>query len=105
MSKSKDYTEELEKGLQNKIPSNMFEDESPSVPVAKRMMNARLIPLRLIDRDPTKTRKEFDIVKLKELTDSIRQHGVIQPISVRELDTNNIGLYEKAGRRDIQPAC
>lgn len=42
-----------------------------------------LISVELIDRNPFQPRKDFDDETLKELTDSIRQHGVLQPILVR----------------------
>lgn len=41
------------------------------------------IPIDLIDKSATNPRKTFDPSKLEELAESIRQHGVIQPITVR----------------------
>ena len=40
------------------------------------------IPVDLIDRDPAQPRTRFDEVALAELAESIRAHGVIQPIEV-----------------------
>ena len=37
----------------------------------------------LIDENPYQTRYVFDEASLKELTDSIREHGVVQPVVVR----------------------
>ncbi len=37
-------------------------------------------------------RKSFDEEKLKELSISIKQHGIIQPITVRKLDNNSYQL-------------
>ena len=42
-----------------------------------------LISVELIERNPFQPRKDFDADTLTELTDSIRQHGVLQPILVR----------------------
>src|SRR5437763_10501143 len=48
-------------------------------------------PLREIDIDRIlpnshQPRKHFDEAALSELTDSIREHGVVQPVVVRPLD-------------------
>jgi len=45
-------------------------------------IEARHIPVTAIDRDPGQPRTDFDEAKLHELADSIRAHGVIQPIEV-----------------------
>lgn len=44
----------------------------------------RQIEIGKIERNPHQPRKEFSKDTLKELADSIREHGVIQPIIVRE---------------------
>ena len=41
------------------------------------------ISVDLIDRNPFQPRHEFDPAALNELADSIRQHGVLQPVLVR----------------------
>lgn len=41
------------------------------------------VSVELIERNPFQPRKDFDQEQLNELTDSIRQHGVLQPILVR----------------------
>ncbi len=45
-----------------------------------------LWPLKLIEPSKTNPRKLFDKIKLAELADSIKTHGVLQPILVRQLD-------------------
>lgn len=42
------------------------------------------LPISKIKPNPGQPRKEFDQEKLEELADSIRQHGVLQPILVRK---------------------
>jgi ParB/RepB/Spo0J family partition protein len=37
----------------------------------------------LIDPSPYQSRKVFDVTKLQELTDSVREHGIIQPLVAR----------------------
>src|SRR5579872_2711230 len=45
--------------------------------------DAGQIHVELIERNPYQPRKEFDAETLAELTESIRQHGILQPLLVR----------------------
>ncbi len=45
--------------------------------------DANQIHVELIERNPFQPRKDFDSASLVELVDSIRQHGVLQPLLVR----------------------
>jgi len=66
---------------------------SESEPAAVELRN---IPVQEIARNPFQPRKDFNSDELNELSDSIREHGVLQPILVRELD----GAYQLiAGER------
>ncbi|MES1197387.1 MAG: ParB/RepB/Spo0J family partition protein [Pseudomonadota bacterium] len=57
----------------------------------------RGIPIDLVQRNPNQPRKHFDEGDLSELADSIRAHGVLQPILVRPIAD---GRYEiVAGER------
>jgi len=49
---------------------------------AKRMRNARIITIDKIQPDPNQPRKTFDQNSIQELANSIREHGVLQPITV-----------------------
>ncbi len=53
--------------------------------------------LRLADIEPDKTqpRKHFDAAALDALTDSVRQHGVLQPLVVRPAASVNASAVEK----------
>ncbi len=44
------------------------------------------IHVELIDRNPFQPRKEFEADGLKELAESIRQRGILQPILVRQFE-------------------
>lgn len=48
------------------------------------LSGAQEISLDLIDVDPDQPRKEFDKDSIKALSQSIKTHGLLQPISVRE---------------------
>ena len=50
-----------------------------------------LLPLQKIEPNRLQPRKNFDEEELSALADSIRQHGVIQPLTVRLLDS---GYYQ-----------
>jgi len=56
-----------------------FLDREPG----REMDNARLLPLTLIDPNPRQARQHFDPEALDELTDSVREFGIIEPILVR----------------------
>lgn len=49
------------------------------------------LPIQKLEPNPGQPRREFDEAALAELADSIAQHGLIQPITVRPLDT---GYYQ-----------
>lgn len=69
------------------------------------------IAIDRIDEDPDQPRRSFDQQKLEELAESVRQHGVLQPIVLRQ--TTEEGRYvivmgarryraaKRAGLRDI----
>ncbi|MCA3692165.1 ParB/RepB/Spo0J family partition protein [Aquidulcibacter sp.] len=59
----------------------------------------REIGLDQIIRNPQQPRRQFDEADLQTLADSIRQHGILQPLLLRQLDDGS-GRYEiVAGER------
>lgn len=74
----------LGKGLSALIPEDLVESEQQD---EKGKM---LIPLNEIRNDNNQPRKAFDNDKIAELTESIRTHGIIQPLILRKSDD---GLY------------
>lgn len=74
---------------------------SPPAPVARRG-GPELLDLDLIAPNPEQPRTHFEPEKLRELSDSIREHGIIQPLIVtRDAD----GSYRLiAGERRLQAA-
>ena len=65
-------------------------------------IRVREVPLREITSDPGQPRKHFDIGSLDQLAASSRDNGLLQPISVRELDTNSYLII--AGERRFRAA-
>lgn len=59
------------------------------------------IPVRSIVPNPNQPRQSFEADGLQELSDSIREHGILQPLSVRRKD----GQYELvSGERRLRAA-
>jgi ParB family transcriptional regulator, chromosome partitioning protein len=58
------------------------------------------LPVDRIARNPHQPRERFDDEQLRELADSIRSHGVIQPIVVRSLPDGSYELI--AGERRLR---
>lgn len=65
----------LGKGLDALIPSLSIEEDEKVIE----------IPLNQLRANPYQPRKAFDEESIKELAESIRQHGIIQPIIVRSV--------------------
>ena len=59
---------------------SLFEDAAPSFESDTRI---ETMPLREIEPDPGQPRKTFDDETLAELSASIAEHGLLQPIAVR----------------------
>lgn len=59
---------------------SLFEDAAPSFELDTRI---ETLPLREIEPDPGQPRKTFDDETLAELSASIAEHGLLQPIAVR----------------------
>ena len=59
---------------------SLFEDAAPSFESDTRI---ETLPLREIEPDPGQPRKTFDDETLAELSASIAEHGLLQPIEVR----------------------
>lgn len=79
-------------GLGSLIPGAEFADSDAG---------AELVPLNAIAVNPYQPRRAFAPEALEELTESIRRHGILQPLSVRPRE----GGYELiAGERRLQAA-
>jgi ParB family chromosome partitioning protein len=63
----------------------LFGDTGPAsdVPSADTQRGLRGVPLEHVHPNPQQPRHRFDTEDLKELADSIRENGIIQPIIVR----------------------
>lgn len=73
----------LGRGLDALIPTDTVQPEGSS--------SINEIAIELIHANPNQPRREFDEEALQELADSIKEIGIIQPITLRKMDD---GTYE-----------
>ncbi len=74
--------------------------EAPQSLAKSPPRNMAEIPLEYITANPFQPRTDFDMQALKELAESIKVQGIIQPITVRKLSNNNYQLI--SGERRLQ---
>jgi len=95
-------SDEDEKG--NERPSiakqNTKETKAPKVDPAELVNVVLHIPVEDIRANPHQPRKEFDEEKLDELADSIKEHGIIQPLTVRYIGEKKFELI--SGERRLK---
>ncbi|MBB3544013.1 MULTISPECIES: ParB/RepB/Spo0J family partition protein [unclassified Rhizobium] len=73
-------------------------DQPIPVDTAKPGVSAdRMVPIEFVSRNPRNPRRFFDDGQLHELASSIRQHGIVQPVVVRTLASNQFEII--AGER------
>lgn len=79
------------------------EAEPGEVRVEKVPGGGTEIDINLVDTNPFQPRTEFDQDALEELAESIKEIGVIQPITVREMENGRYQLI--AGERRLRAAA
>lgn len=75
---------------------------APDVPATPSDTTLQEIPIASIIPNPHQPRLHFDEVKLQELADSIKEHGILQPLIVTKQGDNQYELI--AGERRFQAA-
>ena len=88
----------LGKGLSSLLGSKENSSIKQNLSIDKKGL--LLVPIEKIYRDEQQPRKEFDQVRISELSQSIKENGLIQPLilSVREGDTYTIVAGERRWR-------
>ena len=98
------------------MPKNNFDDPFKKVPkqtpgafsgiatvvdtgVKKTKRRYGTIPLDHVRPNPFQPRKQFDQQKLAELGDSIKEHGLLEPLVVRESASENSSFELACGER------
>ena len=74
----------LGKGLGALMGDFMVEEAAPQIPY-------RLMPIHKIEPNPDQPRQDFDEEELAALAESISVHGLVQPLTVREMKN---GYYQ-----------
>lgn len=94
------YQDEEEQDVEEKKESRVQTGNSGD----ESIVNSGVVELdmKLIDPNKEQPRKKFDVTSLRELTESIKQHGVIQPIIVNKTSGNRYLIV--AGERRFR-AC
>ena len=88
----------LGRGLDALIPSRAVTAEEEGEPAST---GALFVPVGMIRPNPDQPRRSFDPAALSELADSIREHGILQPLVVREVES---GYELIAGERRLRAA-
>ena len=91
-----------EKGMGKGLSALLGEDFS-----ADFSTPSSTLPVSQIESCQSQPRKSFDREKLEELADSIRQHGLIQPLTVRKLSSGYYQIIagERRWRAASAPWC
>lgn len=89
MAIKKRYTNALGRGLDALISTEAVRPQGSST--------ISEVPISQIEPNPNQPRREFDQDALNELANSIRQIGIIQPITLRQIDDNRFQII--AGER------
>ena len=91
MSK-KDFSKEIKKAHQETVPDDIF-DRGSKGPVVRReialgtkaIQDARAVPVDKIKPDPNQPRSNISQESIEELAESIKVHGVLEPLAVEYL--------------------
>lgn len=95
MSK-KDFSKSVKRTIDESVPESIFDKEVKdratsrgAIKGTKGLKGARTIPLNKLKPDPYQPRKTFNKDSLNELAESIKTHGVLQPITVEYLSAED----------------
>ncbi len=82
----------LGKGLSALLESAATDITSSDISDASVLGSVALLPIQNIEANPFNPRTHFEEKALEELSASIQQHGIIQPLTVRKLGRNKYQL-------------
>ncbi|MBW7867600.1 MAG: ParB/RepB/Spo0J family partition protein [Brumimicrobium sp.] len=82
----------LGKGLSALLESSLTDITSDDISDASVLGSVALLPIDSIEANPFNPRSNFEEEALKELSESIATHGIIQPITVRKLGRDKYQL-------------
>ncbi len=89
----------LGRGLAVLLGDTEFDPDSQDAPEPKMPSSAQELPIEFLQPNPYQPRRQFDDVEINELTSSIREKGVLQPIIVRPVADAADSFQIVAGER------
>ncbi len=94
----------LGRNFDSLIPTDLFDDSfDPTAKQDDKVTNLKELRLATVAPDPGQPRRHFDEAALSELSTSIKEHGVVQPIVVtRKGDVYVIVAGERRYRAAVQ---
>jgi ParB family chromosome partitioning protein len=92
----------LGRGLGALIPSRPVEAPPPPPPAASQGSGLANVPIDQIQPNPYQPRKTFNDASIEELSRSVREHGIIQPLVVTKIGDHKYRLI--AGERRFRAA-
>jgi ParB family chromosome partitioning protein len=96
--KKESNKKQLGKGIRALLSSMDTEEEVDRKTLSKELSKTvALIPISWIEANPFQPRKDFDNEAIENLAQSIKTHGIIQPLTLRRLSENNYQII--AGER------
>lgn len=73
----------LGRGFESLIPTDLLDDSfDPTNELDEKLSDLRELTISSITADPDQPRRSFDSEALNELAESVKEHGVLQPIIV-----------------------
>lgn len=81
----------LGRGFESLIPTELSDDFDPTIDDDRAVSQLKELKIEEITRDENQPRRNFDDEALKQLADSIREHGVLQPIVVTKVEESAEG--------------
>ncbi|MCO6461982.1 MAG: ParB/RepB/Spo0J family partition protein [Saprospiraceae bacterium] len=94
---------ELGKGIRALLNSMDNDDSAPSLDTVKELSGGiAMIPVAEIEPNPTQPRTRFNDEQIKELSQSIKSYGIIQPLTLRKIGRNKFQII--AGERRFKAA-
>ena len=79
--------------------SALLGDEDDDYTALERLPSAKEVPIEFVQPNPNQPRRRFAAEALASLVDSVREHGILQPILVRRLADHENRYQIVAGER------
>ena len=92
----------LGKGMESLLPDFDIEINTSTEKKSKNAIEVEQLPISFIEPNPNQPRKDFDIESIKELSESIKNQGILQPLLVEKITDKKYVII--AGERRFRAA-